>query len=526
MKRRESSEKKARLDDMDAHPYLQQYGSHVNPYSHMGGGGLSSLDSLHSNYMDGGSSLNVKSLGNMSEDQYRWYEQFQQMQQIQQHQQFLMQFGASLPGQFNPFAAASSSFLQNINTDHYPAFGGAQMPLPMGNAGLPPSQYGTFPYDSFMSQAQQGLQYPGSKAAAPYGHISSRTPELPQPVGAFGARGVTPPAPLKVPSYNFPGAPVGQSLSGPAAAMAGNISRSRPRDMPRDQSTLAAAAQLGQLMALPTQPLLEPAEPEKEKAIEVNTSAAATDIVHKTVSPVSSSNPSRRGSLATDDGTKILFDASMPPSYALPAPMPSSLQARFNQLAAPVAPASTTSNALEDEEEEEEELDWRDQLYYWTGILYYDPARAVQVWKGSWVGSYSGKPMSEEFSWSFNHFEYTLDGGRATPMMGPENTLLPQSGPMQGHYLMDNDGSGALQKYVDTEYIVEFEPLPNLVGGGVSELFAVYGRGDSDFGEFIVTGNYNKRTRILEMTRQYIAETDARSKMPLAQLKALMRHQR
>ena len=87
-------------------------------------------------------------------------------------------------------------------------------------------------------------------------------------------------------------------------------------------------------------------------------------------------------------------------------------------------------------------------------------------------------------------------------------------------------GSGALQKYVDTEYTVEFEQLPTLVGGGVSELFAVYGRGDSDFGEFIVTGNYNKRTRILEMTRQYIAETDARSKMPLAQLKALMRHQR
>lgn len=519
MKRRESSEKKARLDDMESHTYLQQYGGHLGggAFGHMGNG-LSSLDTLHNNFAEGNGNFNIKSLGNMSEDQYRWYEQFQQMQQIQQHQQFLMQFGASLPGQFNPFAAASSSFLQNMNTDHYPAFGGAQMPLPMGNAGLPPSQYGSFPYDAFM--AQQGLQYPGAKTS-PFAHLASRTPELPQTASAsaFGARGVTPPAPLKAPTYAFPGA---QPSAGPAAG----ASRPRPRDMPRDQSTLAAAAQLGQLMALPAQPLLEPAD--KDKSLEVNTAAATTtaavESVHKTVSPVSSSNPSRRGSLATNDGTKILFDTSKPPAYILPAPAPSSLQARLNQLAPPAPTAEETT--LEDEEEEEEELDWRDQLYYWTGILYYDPARAVQVWKGSWVGSYSGKPMSEEFSWSFNHFEYTLDGGRATPMMGPENTLLPQSGPMQGYYLMDNDGSGALQKYVDTEYTVEFEQLPNLVGGGVSELFAVYGRGDSDFGEFIVTGNYNKRTRILEMTRQYIAETDARSKMPLPQLKALMRHQR
>jgi len=48
-----------------------------------------------------------------------------------------------------------------------------------------------------------------------------------------------------------------------------------------------------------------------------------------------------------------------------------------------------TSDEDEDEDDDEAEPDWRDQLYYWTGILYFDPEKQQQVWKGSWVGSYS-----------------------------------------------------------------------------------------------------------------------------------------
>jgi hypothetical protein len=299
-------------------------------------------------------------------------------------------------------------------------------------------------------------------------------------------------------------------------------------------------------MVLPTQALLG----EPLANANANNSPAEKTVEHKAVSPAS-----RRGSVGTDDGNKASFEAPRDATYQFlgqPLPVPlsqakggasattaASLAAQYQQTAMHAAHkaastrqqthsvvTATEETTLEDEDEEEEELDWRDQLYYWTGILYFEPARSLQVWKGSWVGSYSGKPMPEEFSWSFNHFEYTSDGGRATPMMGPDGTLQPQSGPLQGYYLMDNDGSGALQRYVDNEYVVEFEALPNLVGGGLSEQYAVYGRGDSDFGEFIVTGNYNKRTRFLEMTRQYIAETDVRSRMPLPQLKTLMRMQR
>jgi hypothetical protein len=167
-----------------------------------------------------------------------------------------------------------------------------------------------------------------------------------------------------------------------------------------------------------------------------------------------------------------------------------------------------------DEGEEEYEPDWREQIYYWTGQLSYDSQNSCLLWKGSWLGSFAGKPNPEEFSWSSNEFEYSGE------MLSLENLyvhglLRPRSGYFKGYYMMDNDGSGSLEKYLDNEYYVEFEEVRGLQ----PPRYTVVGKGDSDFGTFVLTGTYNAGNRVLEMARQYISEEDERCAMNVEQLK-------
>ncbi|KAJ1419881.1 hypothetical protein B484DRAFT_433657 [Ochromonadaceae sp. CCMP2298] len=158
---------------------------------------------------------------------------------------------------------------------------------------------------------------------------------------------------------------------------------------------------------------------------------------------------------------------------------------------------------VEEEEEEEDELDWRDQLYYWTGTL--TPEEGKLLWKGSWVGSYSGPPSATDFVSSSNHFEYSSE---------VPTSSIPFSGLYNGFYLMDNYGSGALDRYVDKELHLEFIARKD-------EVWDVVGRGDSEFGPFVVRGSYDKETGVLEVARQYTAETDPRSAMSIAELSVL-----
>jgi len=547
MKRKESA-RMGRLGE-DGEPPAQPHSSFTPHYGHALGqfaqNGLSGPDPRVGAFGPKGLA------GTMTEEQYRWFEQFQQMQQIQQHQQFLMQFGGTMP---NPFGAYGANFMPSMpgmpsGGDPYSM---PYMPLAAG-AGAGSSQYGMFSYDAMMAQQLQNhAQFPGASGLfGPFPSQSpTQTPDLSPLMNMYSSRDVAPSSPRK----HLAGSAVPPAGATAAASGASQSSSARPgrvRDMPRDQSTLAAAVQLGQLMGMSTQSMLnETTSSASSTGSAASPSAAAATAVagpsaeavpsategapeRAAVSPASSHSGSRHSSGSIDEDAQVLLDAATRGAHSSSVrssayqftgqPLPNSSSDTAASRVNTIAPPESTP---QEEPDEEEDLDWRDQLYYWTGILYFDPVRALQVWKGSWVGSYSGKPMPEEFSWSFNHFEYTLDGSRSPPTQSPEGILLPQSGPMQGYYLMDNDGSGALQRYVDTEYTVEFDALPNLVGGGVSELYAVYGRGDSDFGEFVVTGSYNKRTRILEMTRQYIAENDPRSHMSIAQLKTVMRHQR
>lgn len=165
--------------------------------------------------------------------------------------------------------------------------------------------------------------------------------------------------------------------------------------------------------------------------------------------------------------------------------------------------------------EQNEEDDWRDQLYYWTGKLIFDMNRKCLVWNGSWIGSYEGRPEAEEFSWSCNHFEYCSQQIRETSAVFDGTFLRPLSGSFRGFYMMDTNGNGSLDRYFDKEFDVQFEQ----VLGVYPPVHTVVGKGDSDFGAFILTGAFHAATGLLEMTRQYIANNDVMRAMDLDELK-------
>lgn len=175
---------------------------------------------------------------------------------------------------------------------------------------------------------------------------------------------------------------------------------------------------------------------------------------------------------------------------------------------------SMEDDDVSDDEEDDYEPDWRDQIYYWTGLLSYDTLNSCLLWKGSWLGSFTGKPNPEDFSYSSNEFEYLGEVLNLDDLY-VQGLLRPRSGRFKGFYMMDNDGSGSLEKYLDNEYYVEFEEVRGLH----PPRYTVVGKGDSDFGTFVLTGTYNAGNRVLEMARQYISDEDERCTMNVNQLK-------
>jgi hypothetical protein len=207
----------------------------------------------------------------------------------------------------------------------------------------------------------------------------------------------------------------------------------------------------------------------------------------------------------------------------------------------------------QNDEDDDEDPDWREQIYYWTGTLAVDVTNSCLSWKGSWVGSYTGRPEVGEFLMSNNYFEYTSeviadvtsllthrDGGSVcedAQEIGNSDLLLrPPSSFFRGFYMMDNDGSGSLERYLDKDYYIEFDeiqqattaPVPlqqqedysSTVGLVVEPpVYSVLGKGDSDFGVFILTGTFDSALGVMEMARQYIADDDPRCGMDLQTLK-------
>jgi hypothetical protein len=182
------------------------------------------------------------------------------------------------------------------------------------------------------------------------------------------------------------------------------------------------------------------------------------------------------------------------------------------------------------------EPDWRDQIYYWQGKLSYDDNLQSVTWKGHWMGSFTGKPGQEEFAISNNDFVYhsiSIEKSKVVSIMNQNSymngngsngsstagysLLRPVSGYYKGYYMMqNNDIDDKHDKYTDKEFLVEFEENPSK---SFPFLYNVYGKGDSEFGIFILHGTYDSNNKILEMSRQYIADCDLRCSMSLPQLK-------
>lgn len=178
------------------------------------------------------------------------------------------------------------------------------------------------------------------------------------------------------------------------------------------------------------------------------------------------------------------------------------------------------------------EPDWRDQIYYWTGMLNYDDTIQSMTWKGRWLGSFTGKPSIEEFESSSNEFFYTSVMERSKIVVSTSDGITmiqPQSSLYKGYYMMENvTGRGNdMERYHDKEFLLDFEPVSSLESrettttqkSKVSFLYNVYGKGDSEFGVFILNGTFDSRTNIMDMCRQYVADTDLRCSMSLPQLK-------
>lgn len=433
-----------------------------------------------------GPSSVTASLLSLSEEQRRFYEMYPHLRPPQ-HQ------GSFFPPQYSAGGSAQYPYMLPYSAGVPPGSQPSMQYLPAGY----PMSLGQYPYGSF----PQGYPHTYGHLGQPHGtyfapmmsHSPGTSGQLPMPIPYMG---------------NYPGMPSHMTSAGmPQSAPASSIVR--------DQSTIEAAAQLGRLMSMATQDL--------------DSHAPAPVTPRNGGSLSSGTSPAHSVRTATASGQHVAHVSS----------------AEDNDQAEALRSSGDLDNDQDNDNEdadggEEEELDWREQLYYWTGLLYYDPARCMQVWKGSWVGSYTGKPLPEEFSWSFNHFEYTTPVGKSA--VTSEGVLKePQSGDLRGFYLMDNDGSGALERYEDTEYSIEFDkPSPlnsssstvsssssssGSSAGVVPVQYAVVGRGDSDFGAFVVSGVLNKQTMVLEMTRRYVAETDVRSRMSIAQLRELFRTQ-
>jgi hypothetical protein len=165
------------------------------------------------------------------------------------------------------------------------------------------------------------------------------------------------------------------------------------------------------------------------------------------------------------------------------------------------------------------EPDWREQIYYWVGKLSFDDKQQCLRWRGKWMGSFSGMPAQSEFDGSSNEFAYCSPCVEKSRIFTAHGLLRPFGGYYSGQYSMDNDGSGVTEMYTDKELLLEFEE----VAADPYPQFFVFGRGDSDFGEFVIDGTYDGSSRILEMSRQYLAENDSKKNLSMQQLKMYLR---
>jgi hypothetical protein len=92
--------------------------------------------------------------------------------------------------------------------------------------------------------------------------------------------------------------------------------------------------------------------------------------------------------------------------------------------------------------------------------------------------------------------------------------------------MMDNDDGGVLSRYSDSLCVLDFlkDDKATMMSGDVSlspqsNTYSVIGKGESDFGTFILQGVYNSASRELDVTRKYVSSFDPRSSMSISQIR-------
>jgi hypothetical protein len=93
--------------------------------------------------------------------------------------------------------------------------------------------------------------------------------------------------------------------------------------------------------------------------------------------------------------------------------------------------------------------------------------------------------------------------------------------------MMDNDDGGVLSRYSDSLCVLDFlnDSKATMMpedGGSFSpqsNTYSVIGKGESDFGTFILQGVYNSASRDLDVTRKYVSSFDPRSSMSISQIR-------
>jgi len=179
---------------------------------------------------------------------------------------------------------------------------------------------------------------------------------------------------------------------------------------------------------------------------------------------------------------------------------------------------SNNNGIVEEEhsEEDEEEIDWRLQIYYWVGRFTPDSSSSPRyyLWRGAWLGSFAGRPSEEEFRSSRNAFEYTT-----TIMSDFTAANFSTEVPLRGYYMMENDSTGQQEKYLDKDIVLHIFPHQS---SSNKHMMPVVGKGDSDFGVFVLHGEWNRDANVLEMRRQYVADNDMRASMTLLEYKAYL----
>jgi hypothetical protein len=186
------------------------------------------------------------------------------------------------------------------------------------------------------------------------------------------------------------------------------------------------------------------------------------------------------------------------------------------------------TNISEPNNKTQPQLSMSKETYFWSGGLSYDMGYGGIVWKGIWSISplhNSSNSRRDDF-WAQLEFEY-FGPKCARNAVIQENGLLTPPSPSLffGHFLMeDPKNRGHILKYADKDITMIFEPTLNPSDTSTENVtkYNVIGKGNSQFGHFVLHGFFDPSTGILDVFREYIADNDIRLPMTITELKFQM----